>query len=254
MTAARQDARRPSIFLATPAYGGQANILFFKSLLELQPACEKRGVGLHIELTGGDALITRARSRMATQFLEETDHTHLMFVDADIAFRPEHIFRLLDAGKDLVGGVYPLKLIDWAKVDAAVKGGMKDVQAASLGYVVGFTPTPDQAVDVDDAGFGRVDSIGTGFMLISRRALEQVRDANPQLRCRLADMNLAAREVTLFFDTMIDPDTREHLSEDYAFCRRWRDVGGEVYADFQTRLSHIGHATFTGSLMDAVAR
>ena len=254
MTANQPEPGRPSIFLATPAYGGQANILFFKSLLDLQPACETRGIGLHIELTGGDALITRARSRMATQFLEETDHTHLMFVDADIAFRPEHIFRLLEAGKDLVGGVYPLKLIDWGKVEVAVKGGMKDVQAASLGYVVGFTPNPGQSVDVDDAGFGRVDAIGTGFMLISRRALERVQGANPQLRCRLADMNLAAREVTLFFDTMIDPDTREHLSEDYAFCRRWRDVGGEVYADFQTRLSHIGHATFTGSLMDAVAR
>jgi hypothetical protein len=254
MTAARKETARPSIFLATPAYGGQANILFFKSLLDLQPACEKAGVGLHIELTGGDALITRARSRMATQFLEETDHSHLLFVDADIAFRPEHVFRLLEAGKDVVGGVYPLKLVDWNKVAAAVKGGLKDVQAASLGYVVDFIPNPNQSVDVDDAGFAPVRSIGTGFMLISRRALEAVRQANPQLRCRLADMNLAARDVTLFFDTMIDPDTREHLSEDYAFCRRWRDVGGEVYADFQTRLSHIGHATFTGSLMDAVAR
>ena len=246
--------RRPSVFLATPAYGGQANILFFKSLLDLQPACEREGIGLHIELTGGDALITRARSRMATQFLEETDHTHLMFVDADIAFRPEHLFRLLGSNKDVVGGVYPLKLVDWAKAAAAARDGLKDIQAASLGYVVGFTPNPQQSVEVDDEGFGRVDSIGTGFMLISRAALERVRDANPQLRCRLADMNLAAKEVTLFFDTMIDPDTREHLSEDYAFCRRWRDVGGEVWADFRTRLSHIGHATFTGSLMDAVAR
>jgi hypothetical protein len=254
MTKTSSGAGRASIFLATPAYGGQANILFFKSLLDLQPACEKAGVGLHIELTGGDALITRARSRMATQFLEETDHTHLLFVDADIAFRPEHVFRLIEADKDVVGGVYPLKLVDWSKAAAAVKDGLKDVQAASLGYVVGFIPTPDRSVDVDDAGFGQVASIGTGFMLISRRALERVRDANPQLRCRLADMNLAAREATLFFDTMIDPDTREHLSEDYAFCRRWRDVGGEVWADFRTRLSHIGHATFTGSLMDAVAK
>ena len=254
MTAVPPGAARPSIFVATPAYGGQANILFFKSLLDLQPACEARGVGLHIELTGGDALITRARSRMATQFLEETDHTHLMFIDADIAFRPEQVFRLLDAGKDVVGGVYPLKLIDWGKAGGAVKGGMKDVQAASLGYVVDFLPTPDQSAEVDGDGFGQVRSVGTGFMLISRRALEQVRDGNPQLRCRLADMNLAARDITLFFDTMIDPDSREHLSEDYAFCRRWRDTGGAVWADFRSRLSHIGHATFTGSLMDAVAR
>ena len=30
------------------------------------------------------------------------------------------------------------------------------------------------------------------------------------------------------FDTLIDSETGEYLSEDYAFCRRWRAQGGEV--------------------------
>ena len=142
---------RRSVFLATPAFGGLASIQFFKSLLDLQPACAARGVGLHIDLTGGDALITRARSVMATHFLEETDHTHLMFVDADIAFRPEQLFRLLDADKDVVGGVYPLKKVHWDKVGPAVQGGIKDVQAASLGYVVRFLASAAQTVELDTA-------------------------------------------------------------------------------------------------------
>jgi len=253
MTAASKGPPRPSVFLATPCYGGLASILFFKSLLDLQPACEAKGVGLHLELTGGDALITRARSRLATQFLEETDHTHLMFVDADIGFRPEHLFRLLAADKDVVGGVYPFKKVHWEKIPGAVHGGVKDLQAAALGYVVRFLPTPGQSVELDDAGFGQVAAVGTGFLLIRRRVLERLRDAHPELRCVVGDLNVPAKEATLFFDTMIDPDAREHLSEDYAFCRRWRDIGGEVWADFHTRLSHIGHATYTGSLIDAVA-
>ena len=244
---------RRSVFLATPAFGGLASILFFKSLLDLQPACAARGVGLHIELTGGDALITRARSVMATHFLEETDHTHLMFVDADIGFRPEQLFRLLDTGKDLVGGVYPLKRVLWDKVPAAVRSGLKDIQAASLGYVVSFLPAADQSVELDDDGFGRVASVGTGFMLISRAVLQRLKAAHPELRCRVSDTTGPARDATLFFDTMIDPDTGEHLSEDYAFCRRWRGVGGEVFADFKSRLTHVGHAAYSGSLLDAVA-
>lgn len=253
MSAVQAKAGEPSIYLATPAYGGLANIQFFQSLLDLQPACAERAVGLQIELNGGDALITRARSRMATYFLEETRHTHMLFVDADIAFRPDHVFRLLEAGKDLVGGVYPLKKVHWEKVRSALAAGIKDIQAASLGYVVGFPPNPDKNVHLDDQGFAAVNAIGTGFMLISRQAMQRVNDAHPELRCNLADMNFAPKQTTLFFDTMIDPDTREHLSEDYAFCRRWRDLGGEVWADFRTRLTHIGHAAYTGSLMDAVS-
>ena len=242
-----------SIFLATPAYGGLASIHYFRSLLDLQKACAERGVGLHIELTGGDALITRARSRMATQFLEETEHTHLLFVDADVAFSPDHLFRLLDADKPLVGGVYPLKKVHWEKVRPAVERGIRDVQAASLGYVVRFLPTPNQTVELDDEGFGPVAFLATGFMLIRRDVLSAMRAAHPELRCIVTDVSLPPQPVTMFFESMIDPDTNEHLSEDYAFCKRWRQMGGDVFADFRTRMSHVGHAVYTGSLVDALA-
>ena len=48
---------------------------------------------------------------------------------------------------------------------------------------------------------------------------------------------------------MIEPETGHYLSEDYAFCRRWRDLGGEVWADVEARLTHVGHAAYAGSLM-----
>ena len=45
---------------------------------------------------------------------------------------------------------------------------------------------------------------------------------------------------------MIDPDTGIYLSEDYAFCRRWRDLGGEVWLDTQGVLVHVGPSDFQG--------
>jgi hypothetical protein len=47
---------------------------------------------------------------------------------------------------------------------------------------------------------------------------------------------------------MIDPDTRRYLSEDYAFCRRWQQIGGKIYADVQTTLGHVGNLPFVGCL------
>ncbi len=247
-------AQAASIFLATPCYGGLAHIHFMRSVLDLQAACAARGVGLTVELGGGDALITRARAAMADKFLK-SGASHLLFVDADIGFKPEQVFRLLDADRDLVGGVYPIKSIDWTKVRQAAADGKRDLMAASVGYVVRFIPTPDSRVEVDDDGFGPVAYIGTGFMLIKRAVVEQVAAAHPELKARLGDTSGGGTShATMNFETFIEAETGEHLSEDYAFCRRWRDLGGQVFADFQTRLTHVGHAAYAGSLMDAQAR
>lgn len=242
---------RVSIQACTPCYGGLANIVFVNSLLKLQALCAARDVGLEIRLTGGDALVSRARSRLACDFLE-TDHTHLLFIDADIGFDPEHLFRLLAFDKPLVGGVYPLKKTMWEKVPDAVRRGVKDLQAASLGYVVRFMPSATESVELED-GFGQVAYLATGFMLIRREVLVRVAEANPDLVSVMTDMNTAPTRTVMFFETMIEPDSREYLSEDYAFCRRWRALGGEVWADFQSRMTHVGHAQYTGSLLDAVA-
>jgi hypothetical protein len=239
------------LYLATPCYGGLANTVFVQSLLDLQGACQARGVELKVDLTGGDALITRARSRMLAHFLA-TDCSHMLFVDADIGFRPENVFRLLDAGHDVSAGVYPLKRIDWDKARAAAVAGASDLQAASVGYVVRFLPTPDNSVEVED-GFAEVAYAGTGFLMIRRAAARRLVDAHPELKARMDDMaDAAAPEAVMVFETMIEPETGQYLSEDYAFCRRWRDLGGKIWADMQSRLTHVGYTAYSGSLVQAM--
>jgi hypothetical protein len=248
-------AAAPKIFLATPCYGGVAHIHYMRSVLDLQAACAGRDVGLQVELGGGDALITRARGVMAAKFLNHSDATHLLFVDADIGFSPDQVFRLLDADKDVAGGVYPAKHIDWAKARQAAQGGLKDLMAASVGYVVRFIPNPTSSVEVGDDGFGVVAYVGTGFLMIKRQALARLAAAHPELTARMGDMTGAGvDEAVMVFETMIEPETRQYLSEDYAFCRRWRDLGGEIWADFQGRFNHVGHMAYSGGLMDAQAR
>lgn len=246
------DAAKPHIYLAVPCYGGNLNLFFVDSLLKLQTACRDRGIELEVDMMGGEALITRGRSRLAARFLAHPTATHLLFIDADIGFPPEQVFRLIDADKDVIAAVCPLKKIDWDKVRAAAKANVADLQTVGLGYVVRFLPTPDSSVDVVD-GFAKVAYGGTGFLMIKRNAMQRLVDAHPELRARMGDMgdNLAS-EAVMIFDTMIEPETGQYLSEDYAFCRRWRDLGGDIWADFTARLTHVGHAAYTGSLMGAL--
>jgi len=245
-------AAQPFVYLATPCYGGMLDQVYMRSVLALQNACRERGVGLHVELMGGDALIPRARSRMATRFLAHPQATHILFCDADIGFAPENVFRLLAAGKPVIAGVCPLKFIDWEKARAAAKADVADLRSASLGFVVRFIPTPDNSVEIND-GIAKVAYAGTGFLMIAREALQQIVDAHPELRAKMGDMvGGQAEEASMVFETMIEPETGQYLSEDYAFCRRWHDLGGEIWADAEPPLTHVGSAAYSGSLINAL--
>ena len=89
---------------------------------------------LDVVLLGGDSLITRSRSVLVSRFLDNPRATHLMFIDADIAFEPDQFLRLLRLGKDFAAGAYPFKQIDWRALPGrAVKG--EPLAAAGLSYV-----------------------------------------------------------------------------------------------------------------------
>jgi hypothetical protein len=49
------------------------------------------------------------------------------------------------------------------------------------------------------------------------------------------------------FDCKID-ERGHYLSEDWLFCRRWQELGGEIWAHGKVLLNHIGHYEFAGDL------
>lgn len=211
----------PHLFLATPCYGGQLHAIYMRSLLDLADACSARGVRLDVELGGGEALIARGRGAVMALFLS-TQATHLLFVDADIGFPADALFRLLDAGKDVVGGAYPRK-----------------AQAPGAPLAWEADPLPGAALETQ--GLNEVAAVGAGFLLISRTAAQRMADGYPELRAKLGDLGgAAAPEAAMVFDNLIDAETGRYLADHQAFCRRWRALGGEVWADFDLHLTHLG--------------
>ena len=55
------------------------------------------------------------------------------------------------------------------------------------------------------------------------------------------------------FDPLIDPVSGEYLSEDFAFCKRWTELGGEIWMDIHSRLDHVGAFVFRGDLSTQVS-
>src|ERR1700709_576266 len=98
------------LVVATPCFGGQVSSIYAGSIFHLQRAVRsKPNLDLTVLMRDGDALITRARANLVTLFLDNPSATHLLFVDADIGFAPDQVFRLLESQAEVGAGIYPLK-------------------------------------------------------------------------------------------------------------------------------------------------
>src|SRR6201985_282558 len=239
------------LVVATPCFGGQVSSIYTSSIFGLLREMRARSnVDLKVHLRDGDALITRARANLVTLFLDDPSATHLLFIDADIGFTPDQVFRLIESGADMVAGAYPIKRVNWDKAKRAIKAERSDVPSAALDYVLEIDD-PDHVAVVN--GFTRVRYAGTGFLMIRRHVFEKM-CAHPAYaplqfsREHSLDALAGSRNRFALFECMIDPATGTYLSEDFAFCKRWTDIGGEIWADLDSRLDHVGPSVFNGDI------
>ena len=201
------DDQRPLIVLATPCFGGLVHQAYMLSVCKLTQAAPAQKFDLELVLLGGDALISRARSVLASRFLDMPRATHLLFVDADIAFEPDQVLRLLRFDKEFVAAFYPLKAVDWSAIPARVVVG-EALSSAGLSYVGRLLDEPERRTDGD---FATALYAGTGFQLIKRAVFERLIDAHPELRFKRVHAQAggvpASDNLYALFDCFIDPDT-----------------------------------------------
>jgi hypothetical protein len=244
------------LVVATPCFGGQVSSIYASSIFQLQRAVRSMSnMDLKVLMRDGDALITRARANLVTLFLDDPLATHLLFVDADIGFEPEQVFRLIESGADVVAGVYPIKRVNWEKARRVLESNRPKVSSAALDYVLEIDD-PDRVIAVN--GFTRVRSAGTGFLVIRRRVFETM-CRNPAYASlqffgeHSHDALAGSPNRFALFECMIDPKSGTYLSEDFAFCKRWTDIGGEIWADLESRLDHVGPSVFHGDISSQFA-
>ena len=235
------------LFLSTPCYGGLCLEKYMKSIVNLQMLLMREGVQLMLDTTENESLVHRARNVSIGRFMQKTDADFFMFIDADVEFDAHSVLRLLNSGHDVSVAVYPKKVVMWDQAREAVENGDdRNMALLSTSLVANIGATKRSVVN----GFVEVLDGPTGFMMISREALTKMHEHYPELNCKNDHQNRDFDEYCAIFDCMIDPDSKRYLSEDYAFCRRWQQMGGKIYADCNTTLGHVGNLPFSGCLND----
>ncbi|WIM90081.1 hypothetical protein PT015_12020 [Candidatus Mycobacterium wuenschmannii] len=235
-------ASAPTVFIATPMYGGTATATYTWSLAQTPVIFMRSGIGLLYQYRTRDALVTNSRNHLATQFLE-TQATHLMWIDADIGFNGLDIVSMLVADQDIVCGIYPKKGIDWKRVAQAANDGVppEELHRHTGTFVVKPLAKADENRVADSDEVVEIAAGGTGFMLIKRAVFEALQDHVPSYE-------IGGATVKEFYATDIDPETRQLIGEDYYFCLLARSHGFGVYAAPWVRLSHTGPYEYASEL------
>ena len=214
--------------IGLPTYGGQMNTTCAMSLLKFAMLANQVGLMWSLETMINESLVQRARNSLMAKLATNKDITHFFFLDSDIEFDPEQLIKMIiqsvvDPEKAVIGGVYPKK-------------------ALPIAYNLNF----EKETRIHGPLY-TVDTLPTGFLMFQRRVWEDLVKAHPEWKYK-DDIGLGKQyEPNLYavFDCYIDKEGH-YLSEDWAFCRRAKQLGYLMWCDSRVKLNHIGNYTFCG--------
>ena len=207
------------ILIGTPAYVGQCYTDYTESLLYTMMLLSQYNIKATVKFINNQ-IVTRARNMISSIFMEDDSYTHLLFIDADIKWSPQHVLMLILHNLECTIGVYPNKNY--------YKNNEQLFLKPSSSIIIPHIEKSNTLIKVKYAA--------TGFMLIKKSAFYKIQ--NHVDTFYLPDVNGKNITVYNYFDCkVVDND---YLTEDYYFSYLLNKNGGEIWADKSIKLIHIG--------------
>jgi glycosyltransferase involved in cell wall biosynthesis len=198
------------ILIATPTYDSKLDYRFTESLLRTYSL----GKLLHPDdrlqacFLAGEANLSNARNALVAYALRE-DADILFWIDADTYWQPEDFWKLVYSPHDYITGLCPQKTPERA---ACIR------------------PLKDEKPPVE--GILEIEGCGCGFLKLSRACFEKLYIESPAY-------TYGSDSRHMLYQEGIKPDGF-YISEDLNVCRKWRAMGGHIYADVLVGTGHVG--------------
>jgi hypothetical protein len=260
----------PKIYILTPCFASLCYVHYVNCLMRTIELFKTYNVDLQIEFCRNDSLVSRARNNLVARAMNDPKMTHIMFIDNDISWDPLDILKLMISGKQLVGGIYPLKNYNWGdllkdkqnpfnsnvvqtmvsrKNQSQFKNIISDesmIQYNILRYNVNYK---DNAINIQQ-NLAEIKHLATGFMMIKRDVIEKMSKAFPSTKYT-DDVHFLRPEENEFAYALFDCGVEEghYFSEDWLFCHRWTKMGGSIWMDVSINLTHTGIEDYRGSYL-----
>jgi len=202
------------IYIGIPIYGS-AEPEFIKSLRLTTKVLEMLGHEVEVDMHTGCAIITKARNSIVKRFID-SGFDKLLFIDSDMVWNAVDAVNIIQSKHDVCGIAYRQRFEE-IKYNAVLNG------------------------DEDGKWLG-ADSIGTGFMCLSRACIESMTTHYPETKY-IEDGHIYH---ALFDFEIID---EQYWGEDYNFCRRWKNKGGKIWV-WPADIGHIGKKIYSGNIKE----
>jgi hypothetical protein len=191
---------------------------------------ERERIKYRYKFSRGSSLIQLTRNQFVADFLA-SDCTDLVMLDDDLSWEEGAFMRLIKHPVDVVGGVYPKRSDPLCYPVRRLPGGAFDPKT----------------------GLMEVELLPTGFLRMTRTCIEAM-VAHYKDLAYSDEMVPGGVSHALFWVDLADnipgptekPGLKTVVGEDFSFCRKWRAMGGAVYADTLLRFRHWGKKGFEG--------
>lgn len=263
----KQKFPEPRVWILTPCYGSHCYLQFMLCFIQTLDMFRMLDIPLYYEFCRNDSLVSRARNNLVARAMSDPKMTHILFIDNDITWKPTDILKLLFSEKDLVGGIYPQKKYFWSALLPSAPGEVAPINELIQKYENADAQIK-QIVTLEDFiryntlhynvnfktdympiqnNLCSVKHIATGFMMIRREAITKLMEAFPSTKY-VDDVHFLNPEENEYAFALFDCGVEDghYFSEDWMFCHRWSNLGGEIFMDISIPLTHSGTEDFKG--------
>lgn len=210
------------ILIGTPAYQGELSVHYVDSLINTIKLGLARNIEVMHTFLSNDALIQRARNDLF-QIAYESGVDFFFFIDADMYWKPEDVFKLIGADKDFIGAPCRKKSqVEQYNVKLSEEKQEKLVDQDIIENIL------------------EVDGVGTGFLCLTKKAIAAIYEVSPEYK------QDNGRKNRMVFNVEIKDGV--FVSEDISFCNAWKEsCEGKMYVDSTIEIGHVGTAHYSGN-------
>lgn len=208
------ETKKRKVIFCVPVYPKRPHQATLDSLRDSVPVIEAAGWDHGLVHEIGCPYISAARATMLRKALDAKADA-IVFIDSDVSWRPSDMLKLLETDGDVVAGTYRFK-----KDDEEYMGSIK---SDGLGRPL---------VRQSDGAISAV-AVPAGFLRVTRAAVNLLMEKYPEL--------CYGEQCSPSFDLFQHgAHQRVYYGEDFAFCRRWTDLGQDIWLLPDVGLDHHG--------------
>jgi len=214
--AVEEETRLRRVLIGTPALDGRVHAWYADSLSNSIKACAANGIDLQPVILIDESILPMARNELLNIAYVD-NYESIIFIDSDQIWDAGALLDIINSQHDVIG----LPVV--SKTD---EPGNFNVKLKGIDHI-----------EKDEQGNIKVDAVGTGFLKLSRKALEALWNSNPTTLFRGKELKLICEYATSY---------SEFVGEDIYLCTKLKELEFDIWVNPNATCAHIGSKVWMG--------